>query len=742
MRLFASVVCALVASFAVGPMAVGAQSERIQYSEAREPCADYDPLKQAYFGNLHQHTKRSFDASLRIVRVTPDEAYKFARGLTTVTTPDQFGFQTRRTFLDRPLDFLALTDHSEFFGEVGICQDVSVFSGEPSRNSLECALLNQYIGGPSTLPVPLLQRTIGTAAFTLLTIPGLGPGFFNTPTPMCMRTLSGCKEAELSVWHEMISVAEANYDKTSACTFTTFVGYENTSTPTVVNHHRNVIFRNSDVIERPITAIDLATIPNPIPTRQVVSPFLGVNPDPTKLWNGLIEQCLARPGNCDVVVIPHNTNLATSIIPTVTTLMADPPGATLARKRINARIMQEVQPLIEIYQTKGGSECRTDPRFFDTFADEPWLVQTGYSEADYVFNGNSVDEDCDFELLDGATLLTASGVGNVDLGSPDPTEFDDRAYVRGVLKDGLLLGQEPGLGCPGCIGINPFKLGIGGSTDDHNGRPGFVPEDRTANGHLGIEDAIPSRSPGTMQNSSGGLWAVWAEENSRDAIFDGLKAKETYGTSGTRPTVRFFGGWEYGRNVCNRNFVKKGYEKGVPMGGELPPQVGSRAPRFIVAADKDDIVGTDLHKIQIIKGWVEDGVAREATYDVAVAGDGGTVNNRCMPRNTGAPSLCARWVDPDFNPDQDAFYYARVLEDQVCRYSTDWCISRYGLNPLRPRQCNRRLDFIAQTFPLLFPNVSQCCANDLGTTPQDAPYVEPLIQERAWTSPIWYTAPR
>ncbi|MEM7137861.1 MAG: DUF3604 domain-containing protein [Myxococcota bacterium] len=718
----------MAAAVLVCPSLTNAQgNERINYSEVREPCADYKPLKQPFFGNLHQHTGRSYDASLRIVRSTPDDAYKFARGLGAVTTPDQFGFQTRSTVIPRKLDFLAVTDHAEFFGEVGICQDISVFSGDPARNSLECALLNQYLYGPTSFPIPFFLRSSASAAFTIFSPMGPGSGLFSSVMPMCKRTRSGCQQAELRVWDEIIQAAHDNYDRTSACTFTTFVAYENTATPTFVNHHRNIIFRNEDVLERPITAIDIASRPNPVPTRQVVSPVLGTTPDPTILWRGIKEDCLDRPGNCDAVVIPHNTNLATPIAG-VATLMADPPGDTLREQRRNARLMAEVQPLVEIYQDKGASECRFDPRFRNIL--RPAEAQTGLAPSD-VRNPGEPDEFCSFELLDAVSLAGASGVNPGRTTANSPQAFDPRAYVRNVLKDGLSLERK--------LGVNPFKLGIGASQDDHTSRPGFTVEDASYNGHLGIDDAVPTRSINTIQNSSGGDWVVWAEENSRDSIFDGLKAKETYGTSGTRPIVRFFGGWNFGKNLCEKNFVRRGYQKGVPMGGDLPPRVGNKSPRFVAAAWKDDFIGTDLQRIQIVKGWSDRlGETHEAVYDVAVTdGNGGSVGRFCQDRGRGSEHLCAVWEDPDFDPEENAFYYVRVLENPVCRYSTEYCQLRFGINPLSDR-CEKQKERIETQFPLLAGNVSQCCAGP-GTTPEDVPFLETVIQERAWTSPIFYS---
>lgn len=707
--------------------------DRAPYSEDREQCRDYDKFKQPFFGNLHNHTGRSFDAALRVVKVTPHQAYRFARGVGRVRTPDQFGLQTRTTRLRRPLDFLGLTDHAEYFGEMGICQDVSVFSGLPARNSMECAGMNQFNYGATNFPVPAFIRAIASAHFQLLVSQTLGPGTFNTHTPMCMRNNSGCREAELRVWDEMIQAAHDNYDRTSACKFTTFVAYENTSTPTFVNHHRNVVFRNEDVIDKPINAIDMARRRNPVPTRQVISPITGITPDPTKLWNGIKDQCIDAPGNCDALIIPHNTNLGGKFL-TVEALMSDPPGRTRREQRRNAELMAEVQPLIEMYQDKGSSECRNDPRFRNQADAIPGSEQTGLNPAD-VNNPGEPDEFCGFEILDSRTLAGASGVAPGQGGGAQPPDaYDPRAYVRNIWKAGLEIQEK--------LGVNPFKLGTGSSQDDHSGRPGFTPEDGSYNGHLGVDDAIPSRSPSTIQNSSGGQWVVWAEENSRDSIFNGLKSKETYATSGTRPIVRFFGGWNFGKDLCNKNFVKQGYNKGVPMGSDLPPRVGNKSPRFVAAAWKDDFIGTDLQRIQIIKGWYDphDEMTHEAVYDVAMTdGDGGDVGRFCREKGSGSEHLCSVWKDPDFDPDQRAFYYARVLENPVCRYSTHWCQERYGINPLSDR-CELQRDRLAERVPALAGNISACCLQP-GDTPVSGPTLEPVIQERAWTSPIFYDPP-
>jgi hypothetical protein len=251
--------------------------------------------------------------------------------------------------------------------------------------------------------------------------------------------------------------------------------------------------------------------------------------------------------------------------------------------------------------------------------------------------------------------------------------------------------------------------------------------------------------PSTIQNSAGGHSVVWAEENSRDSIFEALKRKETYGTSGTRPIVRFFGGWGFDKNLCTTNFVPTGYQQGVPMGGDLPPQPqGQKAPRFIVAAWKDDFIGTDLQQIQIIKGWVTaKGEEKEKVYDVA--GDpidpkhlqNAVDKDTCKPKKRAFERLCQVWEDPDFKPNERAFYYVRVLEEPVCRYSTLWCRKRIGVDPFDLNQCEKGLEALASSSDPVQQAKAEhgaaCCSNE--TT---FPFVQPAIQERAWTSPIWY----
>jgi hypothetical protein len=260
---------------------------------------------------------------------------------------------------------------------------------------------------------------------------------------------------------------------------------------------------------------------------------------------------------------------------------------------------------------------------------------------------------------------------------------------------------------------------------------------------MGIDDAIPTRSSSTIQNSSGGFSVAWSEENTRDSIFSALKRKETYGTSGTRPVVRFFGGWNFPKNLCKSEFVTYGYKNGVPMGGDLsaqPSYTNSRGPTFIAAAWKDNFINTPLQQIDIIKGWIDvHNITHEEVF--TIAGKKKTtlgVNKQCEATTTGPAELCAVWQDPDFNAAERAFYYVRVLETPVCRYSTLMCQANYGLNPLIPSECNKQLATLAASKNPLdqskASNGAACCSNETTST-----FLQPVIQERAWTSPIWYT---
>ena len=730
-------------------------------TEDRERCDHYDALKQPFFGTQHNHTGLSFDATIRLVQPRPADSYRFMkrRGPLqgVIRGVSQFGVQTRSYQIDRPLDWGAVTDHSELFGEIGIC----LSDDETQRGyfSLECQMLRNFYYQPVSFPIPEALRVYATAAFTVLVSPSLGPSTRNTRLPLCVDARGvtrQCLNAELSVWQEMQQAAEDAYDRSSKCEFTSFVGYENTSTPSGNNWHRNVLFRNEKVIERPITAIDMAFRPNRRPQEDpplyLTTPFF---PNPRKLWRGLEEQCIEGIPGCDALTIPHNSNLGGSFAG-IPPLFFEPLGLTPRQRARRAKLRAEWEPLAEIFQDKGGSECRYDPRFRPKNPRKGWKAQTGLNPDD-VDNPGEPDELCAFEILDGRTVLEASAVANVDFGTIEPTDFTPKAYLRNVLKDGLRFAEEN-------RGVNPFQFGVGASSDNHNAIGGWHPEDPYSSkekgplstpwqGHLGVEDAALGRTRGTVQSNSGGHWVVWAEENSRDSIFTGLRNKETYGTSGPRHIVRFFGGYDLPENLCDRDYVPIGYRRGVPMGGELYGEDRPRraTPTFILAADYDDHVGTRLQQIQIVKGWVEENrrgqlETHEAVYTMQGGPNGASVTDDCRPRRgrpgTNYKHMCAVWEDPDFDPDQRAFYYGRVIENPVCRVSTHICQQEFGVNPLDGKEtCDEQRERFNPDNPnttiadeLRYQNSTECCNNETTDV-----FLQNTIQERSWTSPIWYT---
>lgn len=745
-------------------------------TEEREPCSSYDPYRQPFFGTTHLHTGLSFDASIRFVDYRsgndPAGAYRFAKGESSIQLPDPSGLQLplplRNPTIDRPLDWGGVTDHSEHFGEMGICKNVlgKDLADLPERLSMECRMLNGFFYSPGRAINPPFGREIASDAFTNLTVVSDGAISKNTRLPVCENNPELCALTELEVWAEHQRAAEDAYDRTGDCTFTSFIAYENTSTPLGVNWHRNVFFRNDRVVRTPVTAIDMAvrvndsptsggpegvgvpvnTLGTVVPAEPRVFPVLPgtvvTYPLPQPFWNALEEECTLGTNitdgigtRCDFITIPHNTNLGggNELIPP---LFLDPFNAEDARRHA------KFEPLVEIYQDKGSSECRYDPR--------------------YNSGTDTVDEFCAFEILDTDSLTAASGVGGSTSDAQlTPQDFNPRAYVRNVWKDGLKAAQAGTWD-----GVNPFKMGVVAASDSHTGVMGWHPENENWPGHLGIDDAWPMERSSTIQNGTGGHSVVWAEENSRDAIFEALKRKETYGTSGTRPVVRFFGGWDFGPDACSRNFVAEGYEKGVPMGGDLPPRpdtLGQSAggvaekskwgwrrrqnpgPRFVAAAWKDDFIGTNLQQIQIIKLSSSRDGNRSFEKVYTVAGDAGDPLDpetgihkvNCATKRGGSERLCAVWEDPQFDPQQNAMYYVRVLEEPVCRYSTHWCRKRIGVDPLNLDKCRQDLDALARSDNLedrlKAERGAACCNNQTTTT-----FIQPVIQERAWTSPIWY----
>ena len=730
-----------------------------EITEDRVRCSNYDPKRQPFFGTTHLHTGLSFDASIRFVDYqngnNPRGAYNFAKGLAPINIPEPSGLQpqprnrcsdppsptrgggpSRTPCVDEPLDWGAVTDHSEHFGVMGFCK--GLLGDVPEALSMECRMINGFFYEPGHALNPPLGRNLASNAFTQLTIMNDGAISKNTNLPVCNNNPELCAKSEMEVWTEIQNAAEEAYDRSEDCKFTSFIAYENTSTPLLNNWHRNVIFRNDKVVKKPVNSIDMAVRVNQDPLKDPIDTLVTTVPEndprvwpvpggikvnhplPQPFWNKLEEDCTGgknvtdgKASRCDFITIPHNSNLGggSDIFPP---MFLDPYNVEDAKRH------QKMEPLVEIYQDKGASECRFDPR--------------------YMTGTDTSDEQCAFEILDGKTLGSASGVGSGgDSGPAAPDTWGPRSYVRNVWKDGIAYAANKTF-----EGINPFKMGVVAASDSHTGVMGWHPETDQWPGHLGIDDAYPMSRASTIQNSTGGPSVVWAEENTRDSIFEALKRKETYGTSGPRMRVRFFGGWDFPSDACSRDFVEIGYNQGVPMGGDLPAHdiKDPRAPTFITHASWDENLKTKLQQIQIIKGWVKDGQAQEKVF--TVAGDAGDALNpgalidpvSCKARpELGKDKLCAVWTDKEFDPAQHAFYYVRVIEEPVCRYSTLWCRTWIGVDPLSAN-CSTQLAELqngSATDKIKADQGAMCCSNQSTST-----FLQPVIQERAWTSPIWY----
>ncbi len=617
-------------------------AEALERSEQRTACNDHNPLGNVYFGDTHVHTSFSFDANALGVRNTPRDAYRFARGAELGLQPyNNDGTPGRTVKLSRPLDFAIVTDHAGLLGETYICANPE----QSGHDSLVCKICRRW---------PLLSYyLVNSRAFS-----STDPRRYS----FCGADGQICKSAATVPWKAIQDAAEQAYDRSSECSFTTFVGYEWSAGPEGYMLHRNVIFRNAIVPSSPTSYLDQQT--------------------PAGLWDKLHQDCLDLDNGCDVLAIPHNSNLSGGRIFATEIGREGRVDAAAVRKRA------ALEPLIEIMQHKGDSECQPGP-----------------------FNQ---DELCSFEKLPYSLIRRHSLPYQWE--TPPPASF-----VRNALGQGLAIEQQ--------IGINPFKLGIIASTDTHLGTPGLVDEQGYP-GHAAGGDttrvAIPAM-PDAIEFNPGGLAALWAEENSRDALFEAMQRREAYGTSGPRIVVRFFGGWDYAPDICaSSSFAADGYAAGVPMGGDLQPSptntASSVSPQFAVWALKDpgtaERPGTDLERIQIVKVWLQDGKPQQRVYDVVSRPqpDESLDTTTCMSKNSGAGSLCTLWRDPQFAVDQPSLYYARVIESPSCRWSTFVCNDK-GVDCSDP-----------DSVPVA---LASCCQESVPKT----------IRERAWTSPIWYTPP-
>ena len=626
---------ALALALAATPSLVAKSEEPFERTETRKPCMKFDPLRTPHFGDTHVHTAFSFDAMGQGTRNGPRDAYRFARGEAVRIQPyEAEGVPARYAQLRRPLDFAVVTDHSDLLGETQMCQ----VSGSPGYDSLICTVVRRWPKLGYMLVNGHVYSTTSPARYSF-----------------CGEDGKLCIDAARAPWREIRDAAETFYDRGDTCAFTTFVGYEWTGMPDGKNIHRNVIFRNEVVQEMPTTYLE--------------------TPSAEGLWDALIDECLDADDRCDVLAIPHNSNVSAGLMFTATKPDGRPIDSSDARRR--ARL----ERLVEVTQHKGDSECRM----------------------------SAEDELCSYETLPWPRMMDT--VSRSTWG-----ELPPRIYAREVLTEGLVLGLR--------LGVNPFQFGLIGSTDTHLGTPGWVDEDQFAGHAAGTVNArfeIPD-FPDEPRFNPGGLAVFWAEENSRDSLFEAMRRREAYGTSGPQMTVRFFGGWNFDPAMCESpSFAAEGYARGVPMGGDLPPRASTAAgaPTFAVSvlrdAGENGAPSTPLQRIEIVKSWAENGQGHERVYEIAGDPTAGLDLDlaTCRPANA-FDSLCATWRDPDFDSNLPALYYARAVEVPSCRWNTYFC-NRQGVDCSDP-----------STAP---GSLAACCD----------PEIPASIQERAWTSPIWYT---
>ena len=612
----------------------------------QEPVPEPDPERRAFFGDLHVHTTYSFDAYVMGTLATPHDAYRFAKG---EPIKHAAGFDLQ---LEDPLDFYAVTDHAMFLGVAPEAADTTTVFSQ-----------NEFAEGLHDINAPDNRGLLGVPKRL---------GAFRDFIP---NLVSGIQEGEVDseeileisrgAWADTIRAADLHNDPGR---FTTFVAYEYTTwSGGLGNLHRNVVFRDSDVLPA-------------VPFSRVHS----ANPEDLWAWmDGLREQGI------ESLAIPHNSNGSNGQMFKLVDWAGNPMDDDYSEKRIRN------EPLVEITQIKGTSETH------------PLL--------------SSEDEWAGFELMETRVATNL------------PSEVEG-SYVRDALLRGIALEQG---------GVtNPYTFGFIGSSDTHTAAAevnesnfvsklgllsatpelrGSVPFSPLVGAAAGLvagnltAEVDGQRYMGGSSPTFGasGLAAVWAEENTREAIYEAFRRKETFATSGPRMRLRFFGGYDFTPEMLNRdNVVLEAYANGVSMGGDLVAD-GGRAPAFLVWGLADPRSGP-LQRAQIVKGWVDaEGETHERVYDVACSG-GAVVDpetHRCPDNGSGVDlSTCEAfgegdaqlrsvWKDPEFDANQRAFYYARVLENPTCRWST-WDAVRAGVQP----------------------------RSDLAAT----------IQERAWSSPIHY----
>jgi hypothetical protein len=598
------------ASPAAPPVAAAARAPTVEQLEAAVP---ENPMKDAYFGETHVHTSYSLDAYIGGARITPDGAYRFAKG-------EDVTVNGLRHSVGRPLDFVAVSDHAEFLGEMFSTQMPGA-TGSDNPMLEELRNLRAIDDQRAWFVKYVVSNNRGDT-------PG-HPPFYAGP------------ETTRSAWRDVIVRAARHHYEPGR--FTTFAAYEWTAAPKAGNMHRNVIFRDLNVPDLPFSALD--------------------SNDEEKLWAWMVEQ---EKQGARLLAIPHNSNGSKGLMFEPVDNAGRPITAEYARQR------SRFERLIEVMQIKGNSEVHR--RFWPA------------------------DEFAGFE--------NADSVGS----------FSDRAFRKDYF---VRWAVTKGLDYQARLGSNPYQLGFTGGTDNHNGLPSDVTENDYIGSHGPADGTLEARRDGEIdgwikakESNPGSIAGVWATRNTRGAIWDAMHARESFVTSGPRIRPRIFCGASLSAKPADaRALVEQGYRSGVPMGGVLP--ASTVAPTCTVYASKDP-QGANLDRIQIVKGWVDaKGEPRDTVIDVAWSGPRKRGANGKLPAvgNTvdvskatyrsdiGAAELMGSWTDPAFDPKRPALYYVRVLEIPTPRWTT--------------------YDAVRNGLPLLMD-------------------VPATIQERAWTSPIWY----
>jgi hypothetical protein len=612
------------------------------------PAAAADQSTELLFGDTHLHTSYSFDAFLNKNQTAdPDTAYRWARGLPVIHP-----YNRARVQIQTPLDFLVVSDHAELMGVMR-----AVYTNEAEFEDLGWwANLKRWLSNKAMNYA--VKTGNGNTVFGEI-LPsgeqqiGVGPNRDPVRDPANIfpdNPLGNTLKIETHAWSDIVEAAERH---NAPGEFTSLIGWEWSSIPVGANLHRIVITPDG---------ADKAKQFVPFDSEQ--------SQYPEDLWQWL-EETEQRTG-ARFMAIPHNSNISKGYMYAETTLRGEPISAEYATRRMSW------EPISEATQIKGDSETHPSVSPDDEFAD--FETYTHYIQQD--------------------AQEYAPAAGD---------------FIRSGLKRGLALEQR--------VGVNPYQFGLIGSTDSHSGLAsaeednfwGKFARDSTPETKRS-EDTIGGNRTTGWDMSASGLAAVWARENTREEIFAAMQRKEVYATTGTRLKVRVFAGWEFTPEHANsQNLADIGYELGVPMGGNLTRNPNpSGAPKLMIRAFKDP-KDANLDRIQVVKGWIDSsGLQRERVFNAAWSGEreldsqgklsavGNTVDTATASydNSIGAAELSVLWSDPEFNLEQSAFYYVRVLQIPTPRHSL--------------------YDGVALQIDI----------------PQEGPA---SIQERAYTSPIWYT---